>query len=196
MNTGGSHLEHLCAVAHHALSIDADRAYTKLVPEGEGASAARDVLELIKPAQVTTPPPVNLKAAQGIIAGLWLWHDFLDVSHTISQSIDTPTGSYWHAIMHRREGDFSNAKYWYRRVGDHPAIESIGPRINLLTDTLPADKMIFRLTANGFDPYAFVDLVEAAYRQDDHPHQELSVTIQKIEWQTLLEICVRSAVGR
>src|SRR6476661_1793936 len=44
------------------------------------------------------------------LAGMWLLHDYLDESHNISQRIDTPEGSYWHAIMHRREGDFSNAK--------------------------------------------------------------------------------------
>src|SRR5687768_10504407 len=54
--------------------------------------------------------------ARACLAGLWLYHDFLDESHTLSQCIDTPSGSYWHAIMHRREGDFANSKYWFRRV--------------------------------------------------------------------------------
>ena len=62
------------------------------------------------------------------IAGVWLLHDFLDESHTISQGIDTPSGSFWHAIMHRREGDFSNAKYWFRRVGQHPVFDALGQR--------------------------------------------------------------------
>jgi hypothetical protein len=30
-------------------------------------------------------------------SGLWLAFNFLDESHRISQDIDTPTGSYWHA---------------------------------------------------------------------------------------------------
>ena len=49
---------------------------------------------------------------------LWLY-GFLDESHSIAQGIDSPEGSYWHALMHRSEGDFSNSKYWYRRVGRH-----------------------------------------------------------------------------
>src|SRR4029079_6033740 len=53
------------------------------------------------------------------LAGLWLVYDFLDESHRISQDIDTSTGSFWHGVMHRREGDFSNGKYWFRRVGSH-----------------------------------------------------------------------------
>jgi hypothetical protein len=59
------------------------------------------------------------------LAGMWLLHDFLDESHTISQGIATTTASYWHGIMHRREGDFSNAKYWFDRVGDHPVFAQL-----------------------------------------------------------------------
>ena len=42
-------------------------------------------------------------------AGVWLYHDFLDESHQISQEIETPAGSYWHGILHRREPDYANS---------------------------------------------------------------------------------------
>ena len=196
MNIDGSSLEHLSAAARHVLKIDTDSAYTKLVPDREGSSEARDALELVKPIEVTSKPPADLEEAKAVVSGLWLWHDFLDISHTISQSVETPTGSFWHAIMHRREGDFSNAKYWYRRVGTHPALKTIAARVNVLTESMPADKMLFRLTANGFDPMALVDLVEAVHRAPDHPNAQLAVSLQKLEWQTLLETCVRAAAGR
>src|SRR5688500_4990238 len=54
--------------------------------------------------------------ASACMAGLWLYHDFLDESHAISQDLHTVEGSYWHAIMHRREPDAWNSKYWFRRV--------------------------------------------------------------------------------
>ena len=63
--------------------------------------------------------------ALACMAGLWLRHDFLDESHRISQDLENPSGSYWHGIMHRRELDFSNAKYWFRRVGMHRVFEPL-----------------------------------------------------------------------
>src|SRR3954470_17321708 len=50
-------------------------------------------------------------------AALLLWNDHLDESHTIAQEIENADGSMLHAIMHRREPDYFNSKYWWRRVG-------------------------------------------------------------------------------
>ena len=68
---------------------------------------------------------VDEAMARCCLSGVWLLCDFLDESHTISQGISTPSGSFWHGIMHRREGDFSNAKYWFRKVGEHPVYERL-----------------------------------------------------------------------
>lgn len=53
-------------------------------------------------------------------AGLHLLNGDLEGCHEIAQAHETPDGNYWHAILHRREGDLSNSQYWYRRVGEHP----------------------------------------------------------------------------
>lgn len=50
-------------------------------------------------------------AAVAIRAGLHLWNDDLAASHALSQHLAGPTGSYWHGLMHRREGDLDNAAY-------------------------------------------------------------------------------------
>lgn len=57
--------------------------------------------------------------------GLLLLNDDLHASHDIAQHIKTSTGSFWHAIMHRREGDAGNANYWWRLAGEHPAFEPL-----------------------------------------------------------------------
>ncbi len=57
----------------------------------------------------------------------WLYLDELERAHDLCQSMDDPTGAALHAIVHRREGDFSNALYWWRRAGDHPALKGQDP---------------------------------------------------------------------
>jgi hypothetical protein len=62
-------------------------------------------------------------------ACLHLLNDDLTRSHEIAQSQEgVATFDYIHAIVHRREGDFSNSKYWFRQVGGHPLwAEIYGP---------------------------------------------------------------------
>ena len=74
------------------------------------------------------------------LAGLWLLHGFLDESHKISQDIETTAGSYWHALMHRREPDFSNAAYWFRRVDRHPPVVPAS-RCRAPPSLLPEDRL-------------------------------------------------------
>ena len=65
----------------------------------------------------------------GLRAGIFQWHDFLNESHTLAQSLEGQgehqLGDYWHAIMHRREPDYSNAKYWFRQIGDQPIFRQL-----------------------------------------------------------------------
>ena len=61
------------------------------------------------------PALVDRDMGRACFSGLWLLHDFLDESHKISQDVGSTTGSYWHAIMHRREPDSGNSKYWFQK---------------------------------------------------------------------------------
>jgi|SRR5215472_8088284 len=42
-------------------------------------------------------------------------------AHECAQEDDGPAGSWVHAYLHRKEGDSSNAGYWYRRAQKPPA---------------------------------------------------------------------------
>lgn len=62
-------------------------------------------------------PPAGLTHA---IAGLWWdakgeWKR----AHESAQQDEGPDGSWVHAYLHRKEGDQSNAAYWYSRA-DRP----------------------------------------------------------------------------
>jgi hypothetical protein len=49
-----------------------------------------------------------------------LWYDAKgdwENAHNISQDVHTAEGSWVHAYLHRKEGDISNASYWYHRAG-------------------------------------------------------------------------------
>lgn len=94
-------------------------------------------------------------------AAAWLYLDDLDRSHAISQSIDGPVGAYWHGIMHRREGDFWNSKYWLRQARG------------------------VDLDIPDYEPSKFVDQVEAAGGSNP---AEL-VDMQRREWMALFTYC-------
>ncbi|QDT11225.1 hypothetical protein [Planctomycetes bacterium K23_9] len=102
-----------------------------------------------------------------IISGLWLLAGDLDRSHTISQDLPSAEGSFLHGIMHRREGDFGNAKYWFRRVGDHPVFDQIAQAAGSVYD----------------DPSDFVDLCSDAIRRGE---PDDCMAAQWIEWQCIM----------
>jgi hypothetical protein len=59
---------------------------------------------------------------RGLLHGLLFYAlDALDEAHTLFQEIDSFLGAYGHGMMHRREGDFFNANYWFRHAGKPPA---------------------------------------------------------------------------
>ena len=115
--------------------------------------------------------------ARCCLAGAWLLCDFLDESHTISQAIGSPSGSFWHGIMHRREGDFSNAKYWFNRVGEHPVYEEIAAAVG----------------QSRWDPFAFVDECRTAVRSSG-AEAEHCRQLQQSEWEVLFDYCYRAAL--
>ncbi|MBE9179154.1 hypothetical protein IQ268_11340 [Oculatella sp. LEGE 06141] len=59
------------------------------------------------------PPPLP-RALQA------LWYDKKgnwEKAHDIVQNANDGDSSWVHAYLHRKEGDLSNARYWYRRIG-------------------------------------------------------------------------------
>ena len=68
------------------------------------------------------PPPSSAPPLQA------LWHDRRgdwDRAHQIAQEIETSDAAWVHAYLHRKEGDLSNARYWYRRASQPEATGSL-----------------------------------------------------------------------
>ena len=118
-----------------------------------------------------------------------LWHDYLEESHTLSQNIHTPEGSFLHGIMHRREPDYNNAKYWFQRVGRHACFADIAQQVARLLETKRAKELTADLAPRGdWDPFAFVDACEEAAIRPSSDHQVQTLrAIQEIEFDCLLE---------
>ncbi len=72
-------------------------------------------LEQFRKSLAGTSPPADLGFA---LAGLW-WDAKGDWTraHESAQQDEGPAGSWVHAYLHRKEGDASNAAYWYSRCG-------------------------------------------------------------------------------
>jgi hypothetical protein len=49
----------------------------------------------------------------------------LERAHRLVQEASNADGTYIHGIVHRIEGDFDNARYWFRRTAVHPIAPEI-----------------------------------------------------------------------
>ena len=151
-------------------ALPLSRALQRLVVAEPVGGAPHDAVA----AAVADPALAGRPALQ---ATLWLYVDDLDRAHELVQDLHSPTGSLLHAVMHRREGDFSNAMYWYRKAGHHPAFG----RIDLTGGGAGSGTSVAR-----YDPQLFVRQVEKAVAEKD-PESPALVSQQNKEWVAIFE---------
>jgi hypothetical protein len=140
-----------------------------------------------------------------LLAALHLRNDSLNISHSYAQEIEhDATGAYWHGIMHRMEGDYSNAKYWFMRTGQHPVMSKVKQRVALWLNSESNLAVIehertrgildsFR-TDTAWNPAQFVDLI--AWQEGSalsETTQHILEQLQNIEMTELFEYSLQSA---
>ncbi len=94
-------------------------------------------LPSFKQSVATAAPPTDVSQA---VAALW-WDAKGDwnKAHACAQAQDDKVGAWVHAYLHRKEGDQSNAGYWYRRAGKSPATMSLGEEWDTIAGALLAE---------------------------------------------------------
>jgi hypothetical protein len=117
-------------------------------------------------------------------AGLLYAYDAIDESHRIVQEIASSQASYWHGMLHRREGDFENSRYWFRRTGRlgvfpemHARAAEVSPLMGRQAD---------------WDPYVLVGQCEQARFGGDVDRKDL-VALQRIEFEVMFDFLWRDA---
>ena len=175
-----------------------------LAPPRPGKDSAwlREYLTAFVPREFGVHPP-SKTSATALSAGLFQWHDFLDESHQLSQSIEGQgedrLGDYWHAIMHRREPDYSNAKYWFRQIGRQQTYRTLQKEADATLASLSdprADRWRDRLhPGSKWDPFAFVDLCEECAADETTDLACAARRIQYIEMSLLMGMTCRQCGG-
>lgn len=151
-----------------------------------GALSIKAVEDLIQ--QATQDHKLFRDKTDLLKAALLLWNDHLHEAHTLAQAIPSPDGSFLHAVMHRREPDYFNSKYWWRRVGTHPSFEALARRAREYVSSGDYKELERTLVPTGkWDPFAYVDACEEALRTRNAKQIETLQQLQKLEIESFLE---------
>ncbi|MCU0719409.1 MAG: hypothetical protein MUC83_06880 [Pirellula sp.] len=107
---------------------------------------------------------------------IWLRVGLIARAHEIVQDAGTGANAYIHGMVHRLEGDYWNAKYWFRSAGQS-------------TIAKVAEQIQVRESSATFDPSLLVDRLEQFHRSgrsSNKPIESLQIT-EEIAIRHLLE---------
>lgn len=132
------------------------------------------------------------QAVPAMEAALHLWNDSLEGAHRIVQLFEyIPTFDLLHGIVHRREGDYSNSRYWLRNAGHHPAYYGLQARASRLLEgkdwtdeDAEAGSALNAMASQGeWNPYLFLEAV--AIWQSRGGREETKEVLERLQ---LLEL--------
>ena len=182
--------------------LDARQPLPPLVPEKEWDSELTTQIQATSTADLFDGRALkDTSLANAVKSALLLWNDALDDSHDISQDVRSKTGSYWHGIMHRREPDYSNSKYWFARVGSHPIFPALRVRVLDILKAEPSRSAQLARYAeaiaqnDNWDAPQFIDWCQDAAGHADDEVVEFLQTVQVEEIKLLLDYSCRNALA-
>jgi hypothetical protein len=118
--------------------------------------------------------------------GLYYAVDALSEAHALFQEAHTDLGAYWHGMMHRREADFDNARYWHRRAGTLPVFDAM--------HRAAAEESHEMARQPTWDPYLFTGQCEQARHGAPELVDEL-VKLLRVEFDVLFDYTWRQTVA-
>ncbi len=119
-------------------------------------------------------------------AGLFYYHNALDDSHKEAAKGDGDLAAYWHGMVHRREGDFDNARYWMRRAGEQPVFQEMHGRA-------AAENAPNMGRQSNWDPFLFTHLCEQ-YKYGAHEYKKEIGALQRVEFAVMFDYVWRKCV--
>ena len=130
-----------------------------------------------------TGPDAPARRFQLIRSLLLYANDALDEAHRIAQENTGDLHSYLHGMIHRREEDFENARYWFRRCGELPFYPALQQKAAGLSEDFAKQL--------NWDPYLFTTLCERFKHGSRTPLKTLAA-LQRAEFECILDYIYRA----
>ena len=129
----------------------------------------------------------NNKYGRICLAALMFAQDYIWEGHEIVQDYPELEASWWHAYMHRMEGDYGNSAYWYRRVGEPALYSDFFESVK----SLGLDSEVSSIQdSNKWDPFEFNGLINNYINSN----AESLKKVHDLEFNFLLERCLAKAL--
>ena len=119
-------------------------------------------------------------------AALFYYHNALDDSHKQAAKSTGDIAAYWHGMVHRREGDFENARYWMRRAGEQPVFQEMQGRAS--------DGSPHMSRQPSWDPFLFIHLCEQ-YKYGETEYRKELGHLQRVEFAAMFDYIWRRCVA-
>lgn len=148
----------------------------------------RDLLRQVKAADdalLAGGKPIGDPAAFQLVRGGVLYGlDAIEECHPFFQDSTSDLASYWHGMAHRRECDFENARYWFRRAGALPPFAEMRSAASKYSADMARQ--------DNWDPY----LLTGQCEQEQFGAEELTTELrhlQQVEFELLFDYTWRQA---